>query len=281
MRFSSEGNAKKGGLEFHIHYNLWLDGKSCENPYFISIYNRNNETGLDTSRTYRFKTHEDAQQFCEEIASGKRSYDVLRTEYIQAEEAHRAEVTAKEDKKIAEYLQSLVDMDVDPRRLNDILKGYFNLQQEIDRDSMNRVFDGDIFWQSVSEYIGKQEEKAEELQQDIQSSLSEEDVSEITPYAEILTCVDLSKYEDMGLSELKEEQSELASAISNEKLWLKGSSDYDSIYMHKCNIASLQEELEYVQERIQSFSLDARISEAEGRKSNTAGDSKNKPSQER
>ena len=62
-----------------------------------------------------------------------------------------------------------------------------------------------------------------------------------------------SKYDFLPLSALQGEADALLGAIKNEQIWQKGSTDFDSIWMHGQNIESLREELAYVQDRIQAL----------------------------
>ena len=62
---------------------------------------------------------------------------------------------------------------------------------------------------------------------------------------------DYTKYDNMNYAELKIEQDELEGAIANERIWQKGSDDFDGAWMHGQNIEVLEEELEYVSDKME------------------------------
>jgi hypothetical protein len=59
-------------------------------------------------------------------------------------------------------------------------------------------------------------------------------------------------YDNMTLEELEEEKNDLLGAIRNEKLWMLGSKDKESKRIHMENMEALQEEAEYVINKIKN-----------------------------
>ena len=59
-------------------------------------------------------------------------------------------------------------------------------------------------------------------------------------------------YDNMTLEELEEEKNDLLGAIRNEKLWMLGSEDKEDERIHAENMDALQEEVEYVINKIKN-----------------------------
>lgn len=68
---------------------------------------------------------------------------------------------------------------------------------------------------------------------------------------------DYTKYDNMSYVELKNEREEIECAIANERIWQKGSDDFDGAWMHGQNIEALNEEFEYVSDKMEEKFLAA------------------------
>lgn len=135
LKFRNQGYgaakiARRNNVEYTVHYDYWKDGKKADAPYYVGIWDLKTHDNVDTGRSRRFASEQEAFDFCQDVCDGRVRLSDLKKEAQAIADAEEAAYRKQIDDQVAAFRDVLADQGVSLKGFLVCLKSWDDLRSD-------------------------------------------------------------------------------------------------------------------------------------------------------